>query len=115
MSVAEIYSSALPLHECCRDMVDYSSVRYLVEQGGVGTVTARDREGALPLHVLCGSTNPSQQTIQYLKQSFPAAVETQTYSGQYPFMVAACKTATASLNVIYELVRAHPDLLVPGK
>ena len=53
------YTGALPLHECCCGAVDDSSVRLLVEHGGVGTLAARDQESALPLHLLCGSTTPA--------------------------------------------------------
>ena len=74
-------------------------------------MNARDRQGALPLHVLCGSTNPSVRTVQYLVQSFPATVSTRTHAGEYPFLIAACETASASLSVVYELVRAYPALL----
>ena len=112
LHTADHDSGALPLHECCcRDTVDYSSVRYLVEQGGVRAVNARDRQGALPLHVLCGSTNPSVRTVQYLVQSFPATVSTRTHAGEYPFLIEACETASALLSVVYELVRAYPALL----
>jgi hypothetical protein len=34
-------AGALPLHECCRGVVDDFNVRFLVEQGGVGTLAAR--------------------------------------------------------------------------
>ena len=108
------YSGALPLHVSCRGAVDYSSVRFLVEQGGVGTLAARTRSGALPLHNFCGSANPSLRTVQYLIQSFPGSVAVQTNSGEYPFMIAACPLSTASLSVIYELVRANPGLAVPN-
>ena len=107
------YTGALPLHDCCHGAVDYSSVRFLVENGGVGTLSARNRGGALPLHVLCGSTYPSLRTVQYLIQSFPTAVAARTNAGQYPFMIAADETSTAALSVVYELVRANPDLIVP--
>ena len=107
------HAGALPLHECCRGVVDASSVRCLIEQGGVGTLAARTREGALPLHVLCGSTNASLRTVQYMVQSFPGSVTARTNAGQYPFMIAACESSTASLSVVYELVRANPDLFLP--
>ena len=99
-------SGALPMHSlfCSGSPTEYASVQYLVEQGGVGTLAARNRDGALPLHVLCGSTNPSLRIVQYLIQSFPKAVAAQTNAGQYPFMIAACQSSTASLSVIYELV-----------
>ena len=106
------HSGALPLHDCCSGgAVDDISVRYLVEQGGAGTLAARNHQGALPLHTLCGSTHPSLRTVQHLVQSFPAAVKAQTKNGEYPFMIAACESSTASLSVIFELVRASPGLL----
>ena len=106
------YSGSLPIHSLCEGgkPAENGSVQYLVEQGGVGTLAARNRDGALPLHVLCGSSNPSLRTVQYLVQSFPGSVKAQMNSGQYPFMVAASETSTASLSVIYELVRANPRL-----
>ena len=103
----------LPLHDCCFGAVDSLSVRYLVEQGGVGTLAARNQLGLLPLHVLCGSTNPSLRNVQYLIQSFPSSVAMRTNAGAYPFMMAAYETSSASLSVVYELVRASPDSVVP--
>ena len=107
------HTGSLPLHEQCRGIGDFSSVRYLVEQGGIGTLAARDRRGLLPIHILCGSTNPPWRTVQYLIQSFPMAVSMRTNAGEYPFMMAACEPTRASLNVVYELIRANPDLAVP--
>ena len=107
------YTGALPLHECCCGVVDYSSVHFLVEQGGVGTLAARNHHGAMPLHVLCGSINPSLRTVQYMIQSFSGSVAAQTNAGQYPFMIAACESSTASLSVIYKLARTNPELVVP--
>ena len=57
------FTGALPLHECCCGFVDDSSVRFLVEHGGVGTLAVSNQEGFLPLHVLCGSINPSLRTV----------------------------------------------------
>ena len=107
------HAGALPLHECCCGVVDDLSVRFLVEQGGVGTLAARTREGALPLHVLSGSTNPSWRTVQYMIRYFPGSVAARTNAGYYPFVIAACESSTASLSVVYELVRANPDLVIP--
>ena len=105
------HSGALPIHECCSGVVEYSCVRYLVEQGGVGTLAARNQQGALPLHTLCGSTNPPLRALQFLIKSFPGSVRARTNTGQYPVMRAACNTSTVSLSVVYELVRACPELL----
>ena len=104
---------ALPIHSLCGSgtPAEYASVRYLVEQGGVGTLAARNRNGALPLHVLCGSTNPSLRTVQYLIQSFPGSLAARTNAGRYPFMIAASEASLASLSVVYALVRANPSVL----
>ena len=108
------HKGALPIHSLCSSSVpaEYGSVRYLVDQGGVGTLTARNREGALPLHVLCGSPSPLIRTVQYLVQSFPESVAARANNSQYPFMVAACDSSTASLSVVYELVRTNPNVVV---
>ena len=109
---------SLPIHLLCccgTTPTDDASVRYLVEQeGGVGTLVARNHKGALPLHNLVASTNPTLTTVQYLIQSFPGAVTARTADeGLYPFMVAACDTSSASLSVVYELARANPSLVLP--
>ena len=39
------YSGALPLHECSHERAEYERVRFLVEQGGVGSLAARDHQG----------------------------------------------------------------------
>ena len=104
------YTGALPLHDCCCGAVGDSSVHLLVEQGGVSTLAARNRDGALPLHYLCETTNPSLPTVQYMIESFPGSVAVRTKAGQYPFMIAACESSTASLSVVYELVRTNPGL-----
>ena len=113
LHMADFTSGALPLHECCCGAVDDSSVIFLVEQGGVGTLAARNRNGALPLHVLCGSQNPSLRIVQFMIQSFSGSLAARTNAGRYPFMIAACESSTASLSVVYELVRTNPDLVIP--
>jgi hypothetical protein len=109
------HTGALPIHSLCRscNRAEYASVRYLVEQGGVGTLVARNRNGAMTLHILCGSTSPSLQTVQFLVQSFPGSVEAQTNVEQYPFMVAASESSSAFLSIVYELVRTIPGLVIP--
>ena len=102
----------LPLHEYCSGVVEFSSVKFLVDQGGVGTVAARNQWGAFPLHYLCGSPNPPLGAVQYLIQSLPESVSVRTNAGLLPFMIAACKSSAASLSVIYELVRTNPSLLI---
>ena len=107
------HTGALPIHYLCcgATATEYGSVRYLVEQGGVGTLAARNHQGELPLHNLCASTNPSLRTVQYLIQSFPRSVAMRTNAGEYPFMIVACGKTMASLSVVYTVVRANPDLV----
>ena len=116
LHIADLTGS-LPLHLLCCNSgttpTDDASVRYLVEQGGVGTLAARNHKGALPLHNLVASMNPPLRTVQYLIHSFPGAVAEPMNAGPYPFMVAACEASSASLSVVYELVRANPGLLLP--
>ena len=110
------HTGSLPVHLlCCSGTtpIDDASVRYLVEQGGVGTLAARNHNGALPLHNLVASTNPPLRTVQYLIHSFAGAVTARMNDGRYPFMVAACETSSASLSVVYELVRPNPNLIIP--
>ena len=108
------HTGALPIHYLCGgDTTEYTNVQYLVERGEVGTLAIRNHQGALPLHNLCGSTYPAWRSIQYLIQSFSRSVSMRTNAGEYPFMMAACEPSTASLSVVYELVRANPDLVVP--
>ena len=115
------HTGALPLHVLCASIdstlpTEYARVRYLVEQGGVRTIVARNRQGALPLHVLVGSTNPSLTIVKYLIQSFPEAVTARTTNdGQYPFMIAAGESSSASLSVVFEIVRANPTLIIPNR
>ena len=110
-------TGSLPIHlllcNSSTTPTDYDCVRYLVEQGGVGTLAARNHKGALPLHNLVASMNPPLRTVQYLIHSFPGAVAEPMNAGPYPFMVAACEASSASLSVVYELVRANPGLLLP--
>jgi hypothetical protein len=94
----------------------FSALRYLVDQrgGGIGTLAARNRDGAMPLHVLCGASTLATARlalpVEYLIQSFPGSVAMSTDTGLYPFMIAA---DNASLCVVYEIVRANPVLAIP--
>ena len=109
------HKGELPIHSLCSSgmPVEHANVRFLVEHGGVNTLAARNQEGALPLHLLCGSTIRSLRTVQYMIQSFSEALAVRTNAGQYPFMIAACKSSTASLSVVYELVRTNPGVATP--
>ena len=118
LQIADHHTGSLPIHLlCCNGTMPtekYANVRHFVEQGGDGTPTARNHKGALPLHNLVASNNPALRTVQYLIQSFPGAVTARTDEDLYPFMVAACETSSASLSVVYELIRANPNLILPN-
>ena len=111
------HTGRMPIHECCRGgTVDHSSGCKPVEPaagGGVGTLAARNREGPVPLNFLCESTHPLSRTVEYMIKAFPESVAAQTNSGDYPFMIAASDASTASLSVVYELVRVNPVVLIP--
>jgi hypothetical protein len=121
-------SDALPLHEfcchynefCChyKDSNEFArTLRFLVDRGGVATLAACKRGGALPLHVLCAAssttTDPPIQAVRYLIQAFPGSLAVRANAGQYPFMIAASNASSGSLSVVYEMVRANPLLAVP--
>jgi hypothetical protein len=113
------YNGDLPVHECCRRSIVSTDclgvLQCLVDRGGVGTLAARNIDGALPLHVLCGAstTIASLPLVQFLMQSCPGSVAIRTDAGEFPFMIAASNSSLASLSVVYELVRANPLLAVP--
>ena len=109
----------LPLHECCRrGTVDFFSVQYFVQQqGGVGTLAACNHQGELPLHCsVCVPPSSAASRISFL--CLPEPCPCATHSGKYPFLLAAAAAATdsyggtSSLSVVYELVRANPDVRI---
>ena len=112
------HTGSLPIHLLCCSLTTptekYASVRYLVEQGGVRTLAARNHKFALPLHNFVASNNPPLRTVQYLIQSFSRAATARSDEGLYPFMVAACETSSASLSVVYELIRSNPNMILPS-
>ena len=99
-----------------RDTPDFAgALRWLVDRGGVGTLAARNQNGALPLHEILRrppitKAGVSLSVVQYLIQGFPRSVNMRTNAGLYPFMMAS---SNASLSVLYEIIRAFPGLLVP--
>ena len=44
---------------------------------------------------------------------FSGSMVALTNAGQYPFMIAACESSTASLSLVFELVLASPNLICP--
>jgi len=66
-------AGALPLHlACSRGRADLCTLQYLVDHGGVATLRARDREGALPLHRLLGAKRkrPGLDAVSILLRTY---------------------------------------------
>ena len=101
---------ALPIHLACRARASLNDIKFLVEDsGGVSTLCARDNSGQLPLHSLCGSDEPELKVVECLIKTYPAALSTRTTSnGDLP-VTLACESA--SLSVIYSLVRGDPQVV----
>jgi len=102
----------LPLHAWCgsHDQV-LATVEYLIKMYPTALST-RNSDGALPLHVLCGSTvPPALKSVECLIKSYPAALSGRTSSGDLPSTLACA--SSASLSVIYTLVRGDPEVIPP--
>jgi len=105
-------SGSLPLHHLARQPVvpSLEVFKLLVERGGVGTLTARDNQGNLPLHVLCKNHNNDLplKTVQYLIKSHPGALPTRNNDGDLPLTLVGKRT---HLDVIYVLMRGYPQIV----
>jgi len=106
------HTGALAVHVVCGSgRANLESLRLLVEQGGVGTLSARDHMGALPLHRLLGTrdSRPDLDAVKFLVQAFRGSLSIPNSSGELPFAVA-CKTS-CSVDVMHVLLTAYPDAL----
>ena len=102
---------ALPIHLACQSGASLRTIKYLVEEnGGVGTLCARDSNGTLPLHGLCGSTESTLEMIEYLTKAFPAALSTQNGNGALP-LHALCETPHPLLKAVECLIKPYPGAL----
>jgi len=106
--LALAYAPALQTTACQADAPLLVSIFYVVEQDP-NAVQAANNDGALPLHLLCGS-KPSVQAVQYLLGLFEGALAMTTHHGDLPLMVA-CKTAVSE-SVIQILLTRYPDALI---
>jgi len=103
-------AGALPLHlACARSRNDLKALSFLVDQGGLETLLARDREGALPLHRLLGAKRkrPELEAVELLVRAHPGSLSVATYKGDLPIMVAA--KMSCSLDVLLLLLKACPE------
>jgi len=97
------------LHVACQAAAPLLVViRFLTEQDP-NALQVPNNDGALPLHLLCGS-RPPVQTVKYLVSLFEGALALMTHSGDLPLMVA-CKTLACE-SVIQVLLTAYPDALI---
>jgi len=100
-------SGSLPLHEACRAGAPLKTLQFLVGVGGgIGTLCARDHNGALPLHLLL-QTQPSLDAIKFMVSSYIKSPFIKTDDGDLPIMVAA--RSSASESVILYLSLVHPQ------
>lgn len=122
-------TGALPLHTACDrgGRVNLDSLRFLVDRGGPTPLSARDQDGALPLHhllralprrALLPSTplagdEPNQcaelTAVEHLLNAHGGSVSVATNEDELPFVVAA-KTGV-SVDILYTLLRANPAAL----
>jgi len=90
---------ALPIHLACDFGALLPVFKYLVEENNAaGTLCARDCDGNLPLHALCGSNEASLGTFEYLTKAYPAALKTRNSNGALPLHVL-CESPNPSLKV----------------
>ena len=107
---------ALPVHVLCGSnppdgAIGYlvqervAALRFLVEHGGIDTLSTPDRKGDLLIHIASRSNAPVE-VIKYLLQPSAKAVTAKTSDGALPFMVAG--QASSSVSVLHELLTANP-------
>jgi len=102
---------ALPIHLACQSGASLQAIKHLVEDnGGAGTLCARDSNGNLPLHVLCGSTESTLETIEYLTKAHPAALWTGNSYGVLP-LHSLCETPSPLLKAVECLIKPYPAAL----
>ncbi|CAB9522253.1 expressed unknown protein [Seminavis robusta] len=72
----------LPLHAACRVGASLSVIRVLVHNYP-GALRRRCRGGPLPLHVAVKWSSTSLQTIQFLHEQYPSAIQKPFYAQQH--------------------------------
>jgi len=100
----------LPVHCLCNSgHVNLEALRFLVDRGGVGTLSARDRDGALPLHSLLGApeSHSKLECVELLLILFPGSASMKMQNGDLPIMVAT-KSGFSS-DVLLLLLKAYPQ------
>jgi len=111
-------SGAVPLHIACQKGAPFEILRMLLQLdesvprvadgAGLATPRCRDHQGALPIHELL-SSRPAVGSVKLLLEAYPTSASVRKMNGDYPLMVA-CESS-ASVDVIFELLKAYPDLV----
>ena len=98
-----------PLHIACHDRdAEFDMFKWLVDRDP-SSLQQRDNEGNLPIHTLCAS-NPTLYKVEYLHSKYEASISMTNHQGCSLFMLASL--STASLDVLWYLMRANPAVAV---
>jgi len=99
-------SGALPIHMACQFGASLPIIKYLIEEnGGAGTLSARDNRGSLPIHLACSRHHAPFEIIQYLGVHSPSTLFVSNNNGALPIHLA-CQFG-ASLPIIKDLVEGN--------
>lgn len=112
-------NGSVPLHIACQKGAPVEILRMLVYSDEVSSAAGgrenlamktriRDHSGSLPIHTLL-ATKPSVAAVKVLLEAHPDSLSTRTTNGNYPLMIA-CESS-ASVDVIFELLKGYPDLI----
>jgi ankyrin repeat protein len=88
---------------------DVAEILEYVVYRNPASLSACDRDGALPLHVAC-RRGASVSVVQSLLNLYKASVKSVTSQGDLPLFLA-CEMLESSLDTIFILVKLYPDLV----
>ena len=107
-------TGAMPLHAACQAALPSSkyTIPLLVELYSAAAHSP-NHDGFLPFHLLCRANDPPVDAVKYLLRHSPGFVSVTTPDGALPVMLACeATTSSSSLDVLQELLTAHPGALV---
>jgi ankyrin repeat protein len=106
-------SDVPPLHEALHRNVlgtdDAVEILEFLVDRNPELISARDQDGALPLHVACRRV-VSFPIVQSLVNLYKASVKSVTPEGDLPLFLA-CEMPETSLDTIFLLIKLYPDLV----
>jgi hypothetical protein len=101
----------LPIHIAAESGKSVEAVRYLVEQGGADTLTARDESGTLAIHY-AAQYSKSAEAVRYLAEQGGAATLTaKDVLGNLAIHLAAARDRNESVEVVRCLAEQGPSTL----